>query len=363
MLIKHLFRNSVQYIRCAQCARTYCDSAVAVSSTKSVTKPSARQYFVSPYCDINALLPFHTEIKPIDLNEFPNNDRVIIHCDQPVEATTMLDSLTNSLHIKSPHGVFDEKTKCLIEAPISAKFNIVSTGDISVSKFVGDAVRLCSEKGNIQMESCHNKDISIRANLGDITLKETVEGKKIHLQTVKGNISANKIKCLGLHLETSEGTVNTESAYCDESLFTTKSGILNLYNVHKFSKIMTINGAVNIVGFDGTLEVTMHTGKADIHLSRLTGKMSKLIIHEEGELNLRLSETVLKDAEIHINCKQSRIDESISYEEDNNIIEREVIKIIPKKINTKLIIECPKSVVNVTQASWMEMMQKKLAKN
>ncbi|XP_017770535.1 PREDICTED: protein FAM185A-like [Nicrophorus vespilloides] len=324
--------------------RTYCKN------------PAQLKYTVSPTCHLNVTLPYKTVVKPLDPLDHPNNDKVIINC--PDHKDIIVNQIDTTINIQNQSSEFKNNVLCEIIAPITANLNITTVGDLTVGNFCGDAMRLFSDKGHVTIGKSKNEYITAKTNDGNIVTDGDVQAAKVVLKSTKGDIVTNKLKCLGLHLESNSGKIVTSSSYCDESYFVTKTGTLDLQNVHKNSKIlMGDNGILNMVGFDGVLDVAMQKGSANIHISRLD-KNSRIVIHEEGTMTLCVSEELLQSTCIEISSRCCEVQEGIEHHEDE---ETGFISIKPKgdKLeNVKLVVTCPKSLVNVKVANWSEMMQK-----
>lgn len=131
---------------------------------------------------------------------------------------------------------------------------------------------------------------------------------------------------------------------------------MDLNNIHQTCKILLEKGLLNLAGFDGELDANIINGNANIQLSRITGP-SKITMQGLNDLNLKISEECEKNT-FEIDSKACEIPIDIQLESQRN---GNILKLTPKttdnETNHLLQINCKNSFVNITKASWQDMLE------
>jgi hypothetical protein len=150
-----------------------------------------------------------------------------------------------------------------------------------------------------------------------------------------------------------------ESSYCDNSIFRANFGTLDLQNVHKNSKIFVTSGNLKLTGLDGQLEADLRDTTADIQISRILDD-SKIVMCQNGDLQLRLSDECQLNTLFEIVTKQHVLDPSVRLIPSQNDT---TLYLTPTGENYKQVrVECENGKVHVCSASWINMLKLKATK-
>lgn len=99
---------------------------------------------------------------------------------------------------------------------------------------------------------------------------------------------------------TEEGGISVNSCYSQSSSFTTKTGDLNLQNVHRNCEInVEERSNLTMSGFNGNLLVTLNSGSIDLQLAELHGE-SVILANNSADIDLKLGEEVTSNTYVHI---------------------------------------------------------------
>lgn len=239
---------------------------------------------------------------------------------------------------------------CIVEAPIKANFDVVVKGGcVNVGSFENDYLRIRSDSGNVVVDRFLSDDFNVATVTGDVICKKNTQAMNIQLSTKSGNIKTDKLQGRNLKIFTDTGTVTTQASYCDESLFLSKNGgSLCLHNVHKNCQIVVENGGhVNLVVFDGKLELILKNGSANVLLSRILDNSSISI--QNGELNLKIVETCFDITSFNVEAKEVHCNEIDSFRDGRanaKLKEENVVNVI-----------CRDGCVNIENTTVLELFQ------
>lgn len=111
-----------------------------------------------------------------------------------------------------------------------------------------------------------------------------------------------------------------------------------------------------LVGFDGLLDAYVKKGNVDIHCSRIKEE-SKIVLSDEGRLNLKLSESCQDDVILEILSKYLIVGKNINFDlertSDKYILMP--VKLEKDKGYSKLTVDCKQSAVSLECANWTDM--------
>ncbi|XP_065170756.1 uncharacterized protein [Atheta coriaria] len=267
------------------------------------------------------------------------------------------------MNLTTARDALDDSTVCELHVPLKANINLTALGDIKVGDLQGDGVRVFSEMGCVTLGNLKCSEVSAGTNDKDIVVEGNIEATRVDLLCRQsGSIKAQKIKSLGLKLDTNEGNIHMNACYSKNGYFITKTGNIDLKNVHNRCRIDTIkNGQVKMVGFEGALEVSLQNGKADLQIQKLFDN-SDITVREEGEITLRIPKELLDYVEILIWSKGCYVDDDIPYTEDD-LKDLTTIRKAGTTAEHVLRVRCMKATCNVHFASWIDMMTQNMAKS
>ncbi|RZB58828.1 protein FAM185A, partial [Asbolus verrucosus] len=329
------------------------------------------QLKVQTFCDIHVNVPYNVVIKPLDVHKHHDKlDIELVGVDNARRSVKHVQD-GNSIKIFAGNQNFDHSITCNIKVPIKAsqfyepchriaKFKIIFTdlnittqGNISTGFFNGSKLILQSTKGSIFVDKYQGDQIELSTETGNIVLKGAVVAADIKAKVSEnGSIRTKRLQGLSAHLSTNQGNISVDASYCDSSTFETKSGILDLQNIHKSNKIIVGKGNLNLNGLDGELEAELLDACADIQISRVLGD-SKIVV-EDGDLILRLSEGCQEDTMFEIVSKSHVLDQtvkSIPSKSDGTLY------LTPTAEQHKQVfVKCGGS-VRIQSASWMNMLK------
>lgn len=132
--------------------------------------------------------------------------------------------------------------------------------------------------------------------------------QNIHLKKVQGDL---------LTATSESGTISTDSCYAEQSSFTTKNGLLSLKNVHKISKITSLeNGDIDVTGFHGVINAKSNGGNIKYQLTEIYGE-SKIEANQPKDFHINISEFVEEHSCISIATKDLKLEDSLSHLEND----------------------------------------------
>ncbi|XP_018328457.1 uncharacterized protein LOC108739181 [Agrilus planipennis] len=351
----HLIRNTVKNINILHNIRKY--------SSQNYHTIFNTEFSVIPFCHLNIQGGFHLNIIPLDVHKYINADKVFVNFISPDPKNIDIPEckLDNDVITITSNNCSDcTELICNIEAPVKANVQAtVSTGNIHISNFQGDHVLLGTKSGDISVENCYCQKIELHSEAGNIICKKVLQASDTSLTTGNfGSITANKLQGINLIASTVNGHIRTESTYFKDSFFSSETGPLHLLNAHKNCKVhIKSKGELNLIRFDGVLEAILKEGKANIQLSRIEAD-SKIIVDEEGELNLKLFESCQQTISLKIVGQDIRLNDNLQMtllkENDNLILTGENTN------GPKLNITAPKSKINVEGATISDLFSKSL---
>lgn len=121
-------------------------------------------------------------------------------------------------------------------------------------------------------------------------------------------------KVLGdsMSIQSDEGNISIESCYSQSSKVSTKSGNLELRNVHRNCEVNVAEEAnLTMTGFNGNLLVTMNKGYVDLQIAELHGE-SVVLANNATDMDIKLSEEVTTSTYVH-----AQVDPEKLYLDDN----------------------------------------------
>lgn len=108
-------------------------------------------------------------------------------------------------------------------------------------------------------------------------------------------------KVLGdfMSVQSDEGKISINSCYSMSSKIRTKTGDLNLKNVHKNCEVSVEEEAnLTMSGFNGNLLVTINKGYVDLQIAELHGE-SVILANNATDMDLKLGEEVCTNTYVH----------------------------------------------------------------
>lgn len=324
---------------------------------------------VDPYSKIYIETPMHVRIQPIDLQEHPNGDRLILSLFSDKKQSSSDFAIKHSAKRVDVIGSKDSPSSdaiCVIYAPIRASFDIQATGKscISIAKMHSDDCTLKTDSGSVTLNDVRGKNIQVRSEEGSITCQGTLLAENIDFRTdSNGDVICEHIRANVFKVATGDGNITTESCYSDESHFTTVLGSLNLGNVHRSCMVEILKqGDLKMTGFDGTIKAILKRGNVHLQASKFLNKNS-IFVHEAGTVDVRIPESFTEMCLIEVIASKLTMEEDIlkhgklvedplhhkfTYGQDNN----------GEKID-ELYVDCRNGTVEIKLSSWKKMLQDK----
>ncbi|KAJ3619305.1 hypothetical protein MTP99_004996 [Tenebrio molitor] len=338
--------------RIINCIRT------ATASWRYFSDVFRQELTVQTFCDLQVNLPYNVHIKPLDVHKYHNCDLLKIEVTGANSVKHVQDGST--IKIFGPNQDHDANTTCTIDAPVKANLNVEALGDIRTGVFGGSKLILKSLKGSIFVDKYQGDTIDLNTDSGDIDLQGAVVASTIKVVVTKnGSIKTKRLQGLVAELNTNKGNISVESSYCDNSIFRANFGTLDLQNVHKNSKIFVTSGNLKLTGLDGQLEADLRDTTADIQISRILDD-SKIVMCQNGDLQLRLSDECQLNTLFEIVTKQHVLDPSVRLIPSQNDT---TLYLTPTGENYKQVrVECENGKVHVCSASWINMLKLKATK-
>ena len=171
--------------------------------------------------------------------------------------------------------------------------NVVTTGAGAIScrdMIESHQCHLTSDGGDILVTGVKTQNLVIRSETGDIRCRGAIQGR-VTITSRDGDVTSDK-RFLGpsLDIATDTGDISISSCYSDESKISTRTGNLDLRNVHNASFVAVHEEAeVKMTGLDGTANVFMKKGNLDVQVSQVRGE-SRIHV-EEGDISLKMADS------------------------------------------------------------------------
>ncbi|XP_063906530.1 uncharacterized protein LOC135125111 [Zophobas morio] len=316
---------------------------------------------VQTFCDIQVNVPFKVNVKPLDVHEHHNCDRLKIELLGIKSGRDTLKHIQdgNNIKIFSSTEDYDENITCNIQAPVKANLNVQAHGDVCAGAFGGSKLVLQSRKGNIFVNKFQGDLFSVTTQNGDIVLKGAVVATDIKVVADIGNIKAKRLQGLDALVKTNEGNITVESSYCDKGVFEGRNGDFNLHNIHKNSDVCVKNGNLNLTGLDGHINAQLENVNADIQISRIL-ENSKITANN-GDVKLQLSDHCQDNTMFEIKTDNHVLDPSIRLIPSKN---DKTLFLMPHTEQYKhLLVESNNGKVSIHSASWANMLKLKFNQN
>lgn len=296
---------------------------------------------------------FNVAVQPLSVDKYVNQDRVIVNvlCHRsPVVPDVDCSQEGDEIYIGSCGDYSD--CLCIIEAPIKANIDVEAReGCVNVGSFENDRLRVRTEGGNVDVDKFQSDDFEVATGTGDVTCRKNTQAMNIKISSDSGRIKTDKLQGRNLVVRTESGTVTSHASYCDSSLFETETGNFYLQNVHKNCRInIRKNGNVSLLVFDGTLQLNMEKGTAEVLFSRILGD-SSIVIKENGSLVMKVVDSCFDETTFKIATKDCAINGQfdILRKEDSFVIRPNV------KQGNVLDVVCTKGSVVVENTTMMEL--------
>lgn len=318
--------------------------------------PFTQEFHVNPFSNLKINGNFNIALQPLNINKHINQDRVIVNmiCHKTAIEPPAIDCQQhgNEITIESGSGENHSDCLCVVEAPLKANFDVVTNagGCVSVGSFENDYLKIKTDAGRVELDKFQSGDIFVSTVSGDVSCKKNTQAVNIRLKTSSGHIKTDKLQGKTLEIATDSGSVTTQASYCDRSSFKTKTGNFYLQNVHKTCEICVAeDGYVSLMVFDGTLELLLKRGRADVLLSRILSD-STVSIQEAGNLNLKVVESCFDDTSFVIETADFK--NSVKFDD---CVRRDGVVEIRSRLKQANVVNVSCSQVNIENVSVLDL--------
>ncbi|BFZ08370.1 hypothetical protein BsWGS_11409 [Bradybaena similaris] len=247
-------------------------------------------YEVCPRGSLEASLPFRTEIRPLNPENYPYMNKVIIQLHfnaaegAKIPSTHQLSQISDLYELRVGFdedkanmkiscdvisGVFVPIT-CTLLVPLQfdLKINMTEDSTLSVEKMESNAIIIDSEKGDCFLTNIKSGSVSALCRSGNITCKSKVLGN-VYFHTGKsGSILADKLQGSNIFCETEMGSVVVKSLYADSAIFRSDAGNVLLGQCHGQIYMQAEKSHLKIESLEGDLDVGLQSGSVEVHLSK-----------------------------------------------------------------------------------------------
>ena len=243
--------------------------------------------------------------------------------------------------------------------------NVETTGAGAIScrdMIESHQCHLTSDGGDILVTGVKTQNLVVSTETGDIRCRGAIQGR-VTISSGEGDVTSDK-RFLGpsLAITTDTGDISVSSCYSDQSKFSTKTGNLDLRNVHNESHVAVNEEAeVKMTGLDGTANVFMKKGNLDVQVSQVR---SESRIHvEEGDISLKMADShplklCVTGTEVETDDKFSKYGDIETKEDDKH--QHYLGKIQPDQFSPLCQVLADRGKVSISAQGWAQSLGLKL---
>ncbi|XP_031632824.1 protein FAM185A [Contarinia nasturtii] len=357
------------------------------SITRNVSQSTTSNSIVHqvyPFPNIKITSNYHLNIKPYDVLDCPDGNRLRISLKSKdiskisSKVAGFLASFDATVKIDEHNIVIDtvddlgtqvnadelaNAVVCLIEVPIKSNLKVASKRDVNIENMYSDDINVITNDGDVTTKNIHSIHLNLIAQNGNIQCEGTTVSQKTDIRSYgKKNIHLNQVLGDSLTAISENGIISTNSCYAENSKFITQKGGLHLKNVHKKSELYLLDGGdLDVTGFHGTLNATTNGGTLNFQLTEMYGE-SRIEAQNPNQFNINISEFVEQHSCLQINANQITLDTTLEYLEKSQKDDGsgEELQTGNRDINDDQLIIRTNGNLKLGKLSWMDTMKLKM---
>lgn len=321
-------------------------------------------HYVNPYARINVRSDIFLKVEPADVH---------VHTSGDVFIAQLLGEAAHNCNAKLDVNVSDDdkvvtvlvtkltaqcgRSRCYLKIPVRAEVYIDGGAKVFVNSIQGEALQVKAAEG-ITTKNVRSTNISLFSENGDIVCEGTLLGKRTEIETHNGNIVLDKLQGDSLRCSTKAGSIRTDCCYVENSKFETKTGQMELKNVHKTSEVhVHESGDLKMTGVHGNLRVNSKGGNINLQLSELIGKSQIVAQNLTNEAVINISEAIETNTNIEVKASQVNLDSDLEHVSHALSNDKSIFQL--KNANDHhLVISCTgENGVRLGKQSWMDIMR------
>ncbi|XP_063708284.1 protein FAM185A [Culicoides brevitarsis] len=266
---------------------------------------------ISPYSKIKINGGFNYKIKPFDLFECQDSNKLRVSFETPAESTEQLPKVQiTDNHVELTDSGANKNLCCLLEVPIKSDLTVKTSQNVSISDLYSDLLDI--EAKNVRTKNIHGTDIKISTNGGEISCTGLLLGKDIKFFLDSGDLTIDRIQGEKLVIKQNDGKINISSCYSTYSQFDCTNSVMNLKNIHKLCHIHAHgSGELTMHGFSGTLIADLDDYLMNLQFSEVLGR-SKVTCKSDKPSTVNLASQILENCYVKLKANRMNLDEELT---------------------------------------------------
>ncbi|XP_001361357.3 uncharacterized protein [Drosophila pseudoobscura] len=325
--------------------------------------------YVNPYARINVVSDLTVLVKSADVHQYTSGDVFIAQLQGCRPKNTKVTFDVNTSDDEKVVNVEVRNTaekpsrfECHLQIPVRSDVFIEGGANVSVEGIQSECLQVKAE-GAIVTKNVRATNISLYSENGNITCEGTLLGKSTEIETSNGNIELDKLQGDSLKCSTKGGNIITDCCYVEKSKFQTKTGRLELRNIHKTSEVHVHDSAeLNMTGVHGNLQVATKGGSLNLQLSELMGQCSISADNLESDAVIHISDSIEKELNIEVTtASEVRLDDELAHVSHALSEDKSKFLLSNENQHHRLIVNSTgEKGVRLGKQSWSDMMRRKL---